>query len=1045
MEISKDVIKNVDKNLFLVTGYIHDVSSKYYDPKAFENLALGITKFCDETTPLIITGDFNGRTGVVDDKYLESHLTDFEIRLANSIDLPLRKNCDSTVNQQGRSILELCHNFNLNILNGRSSGDPLGNFTYNNVNLGASTIDYSICSQNIYDKINNFMVLPQNELSDHSKIVTELKVMVKPETLIQDNYDWETLPNNFIWDDTLKSSFSTSLGNNLEILSDIKQRIEAGLIRSTGEKIQNLFIQTANKVLKQNHVKIKKTNNTAQNKKKWFDKECNNLKREVRKLGRHKGKDPRNNLLREKYHEKLGQYKRTCNSKKFKFWQDNFIILEKACKDPKEFWNKWRECTEHFETKLRTKITGETWFNYFSNLHTADIGDKMPGASINPKQPCVKLNRPFTITELTEEIKKIKTNKSVGYDRISNEMIKNSPMMVKRILLDFLNLCLEQSIAPESFCNEIITPIYKNGSADDPNNYRGICVSSALTKLFTSLISSRFQKEADEKGLISKNQIGFRKNYRTADHLLTLKAVVKKYVTKGENKLFTCFVDLKKAYDSIPHQNLFIHLRNLGLNGKLIDLVENIYKQTNCAVKVNGKITNFFNYTKGVRQGCPLSCLLFNLYVNDIIHAVNQASDSHVQLYENDIINVLMYADDLIIIAKSKEELQKKMDVLTSILYEKKLEINESKTKCMIFNRGNRLCKNNLTINGITIENVKTFKYLGFTIGAKNCSFTGTITDLSIKTKRAIFALNNKIQLSKMPVKLSLKIFTTQLAPILLYGAEIWGPYVFNNLNNWEKNETEKVHTQFLKRILGCDIHTSNIMTRTEIGRRPLICDIIKKSALYIKHVKSNMDSLAGQALAYENENYDDDNIFHLVRKFTPFHQGNHEAVQLLTKKGVKKQNDSFYKQVWKTEIAKLSKAESYLQYKNDIRIEEYLTKVKNIKHRKAITRLRLSCHPLMIEKGRHQKIPLQRSERTCQFCDSVIEDECHFITTCPKYDTERIILYMAATENSKHFENMPNETKFIFLFSNEDTNVMSQLGAYIFNCLKKRENEMIA
>ena len=88
--------------------------------------------------------------------------------------------------------------------------------------------------------------------------MTELKVRVKSETLIEENYDWETLPNNFVWDDTLKSSFSTNLGNNQEILSDIKQRIEAGLIRSTGEKIQNLFILTANKVLTQKHVKTKK-------------------------------------------------------------------------------------------------------------------------------------------------------------------------------------------------------------------------------------------------------------------------------------------------------------------------------------------------------------------------------------------------------------------------------------------------------------------------------------------------------------------------------------------------------------------------------------------------------------------------------------------------------------------------------------------------------------------------------------------------------------------------------------------------------------------
>ena len=61
------------------------------------------------------------------------------------------------------------------------------------------------------------------------------------------------------------------------------------------------------------------------------------------------------------------------------------------------------------------------------------------------------------------------------------------------------------------------------------------------------MINTRLQKKVNEKGLISKNQIGFRKHCRPANHLLTLKAVVKKHVTKGENKLYACFVDLKKA------------------------------------------------------------------------------------------------------------------------------------------------------------------------------------------------------------------------------------------------------------------------------------------------------------------------------------------------------------------------------------------------------------------------------------------------------------------------------------------------------------------
>ena len=132
-------------------------------------------------------------------------------------------------------------------------------------------------------------------------------------------------------------------------------------------------------------------------------------------------------------------------------------------------------------------------------------------------------------------------------------------------------------------------------------------------------------------------------------------------------------------------------------------------------------------------------------------------------------------------------------------------------------------------------------------------------------------------------------------------------------MQDWETSDTEKVHTQFLKRILGCDIHTSNIMARTELGRRPLICDIIRKSTLYIKQIKSHLGSLANQALEYESEDDDNSNIFQLARRFTPFYQVNQETqkiIELVNKYGIQKQNFAFYNHVWKTEIAKLSKAE---------------------------------------------------------------------------------------------------------------------------------------
>ena len=100
--------------------------------------------------------------------------------------------------------------------------------THFNNNKGTSTVDYSLCNQHIYKYVENFIILPMNELSDHSKIVTFLKSI--PQNKVHDDYNWKKLKQKFIWDNKSRGLF----GKNL--LQD--QRIEAGLIESTGEMIQ---------------------------------------------------------------------------------------------------------------------------------------------------------------------------------------------------------------------------------------------------------------------------------------------------------------------------------------------------------------------------------------------------------------------------------------------------------------------------------------------------------------------------------------------------------------------------------------------------------------------------------------------------------------------------------------------------------------------------------------------------------------------------------------------------------------------------------------
>ena len=115
-----------------------------------------------------------------------------------------------------------------------------------------------------------------------------------------------------------------------------------------------------------------------------------------------------------------------------------------------------------------------------------------------------------------------------------------------------------------------------------------------------------------------------------------------------------------------------------------------------------------------------------------------------------------MYKDDLIILSTSKDNLQKKLNLVNEYCKKWKLEINYSKTKCLTFTKGTQKEKYKFSIDTHfieNIENVKQYKYLGITINAKNCSFNPTQIDLSCKATNALYAINSEIPLKLMPIK----------------------------------------------------------------------------------------------------------------------------------------------------------------------------------------------------------------------------------------------------------------------------------------------------
>ena len=148
-------------------------------------------------------------------------------------------------------------------------------------------------------------------------------------------------------------------------------------------------------------------------------------------------------------------------------------------------------------------------------------------------------------------------------------MIKSSNNTLLSKIAKLFNLILGAGYYPETWNHGLIHSIHKNGSKMDPSYYRGIALLNSLGKLFSSLIYNRIENEIESKDILSPSQAGFRKNYRTTDHIFTLFSLIKKAISKGKY-LYTRFADFREDYDSIFQKRLLYRLEEIGLIGKIL-------------------------------------------------------------------------------------------------------------------------------------------------------------------------------------------------------------------------------------------------------------------------------------------------------------------------------------------------------------------------------------------------------------------------------------------------------------------------------------------
>ena len=562
------------------------------------------------------------------------------------------------------------------------------------------------------------------------------------------------------------------------------------------------------------------------------------------------------------------------------------------------------------------------------------------------------------------------------------------------------------------------------------------------------MMNERLTDYAKENNMINKAQIGFEMKNRTSDHLLTVKSLVNKYVNDNKGKLYVCFVDFRKAFDRVWHQGLFQKLEDAGITGNFINTLKDMYKKTECAVKLGNRTTQYFKCKKGVRQGDPLSPLLFNIYINAIFQRLQEKGCDPVSLDGTDNINALAYADDIILISTTKEGLQKALDATQQYCQEWKLKVNHKKTKCMTFTRGTQKEKNIFKIDGVDLENTKEYKYLGIMINKKNCTFSPAIKALRIKATRALYAIKAKININNLPIKLALKLFDALIKPILLYASEIWEPFLNQDYDKWDGNEVEKVHLQFLKQILGVNRSTTNILVRGELNRHSMQREVLKRHIKYIQYVTHKEGNrLVTQALAYERNRSDTpylstinrhaEELQQLHGEFYPYRHP-YENILDISEDKLKKYTWQIFEGIWKTKLDNSIKGQTYKTFKTQKQYEPFLDQLSR-KLRRVLLKFRLSDHKLMIEEGRHFRPKIPRENRWCKFCQTTVEDEQHMLIDCKLYGN-RQKWFESISEKCPNFSSLNNHQKFIFLMSQEDEQLTKETAEKISEWFDLRE-----